>query len=478
MTKMSPSTFISKPEVRRVIDRWRAELLAVLPGASFGEREEVVLAVTNELARDTLEHDLREIAEQFDDEVLVDGVLYRRHEPGTGTYHSLCGSLVVARHTYRKAGVHNGPTVVPLELYAGLVEHGTPALAFSVTHGFAERDMRQHEETLRAAHRVPPARTTLERMANRIGATAVTEAPRIEKKLRRSERIPENARGITIGLDRSAVAMVEPRPEGAPPKPEPKRRTPRVRKAPAPTDINWRMAYVGTVSFVDEHGEAVEIRRYASPACDDPRELVGQMMEDVRAALRRDPTLKVGIVQDGAPEMWNRTREGVAQLRDEGLLGSWYEGIDRYHLIERIADALMLIDDDAKNRERLLTDWTQRFDCDDATIETVERYILRRVGDAPIEAQKKLWDHLTYIRNNNDRMRYATLRAAGFPVGSGVTESAARTVIGQRAKGCGRRWREANLRGVLTLRAHHQSGRLPRFWSHLSGGYAAHIEAA
>ena len=35
-------------------------------------------------------------------------------------YHSLCGAVEVRRDTYRLAGVHNGPTVVPLEIEAGI----------------------------------------------------------------------------------------------------------------------------------------------------------------------------------------------------------------------------------------------------------------------------------------------------------------------------------------------------------------------
>jgi len=41
-------------------------------------------------------------------------------------------------------------------------------------------------------------------------------------------------------------------------------------------------------------------------------------------------------VQDGAPEMWNRTREGMQALRAQGHLESWHEAIDRYHLMERL----------------------------------------------------------------------------------------------------------------------------------------------
>ena len=75
-------------------------------------------------------------------------------------------------------------------------------------------------------------------------------------------------------------------------------------------------------------------------------------------------------------------------------------------------------------------------------------------------------------------MRYVALRNAGLPVGSGVTESTCKTVIGQRTKGAGQRWREAGLRGVITLRALHKSERLAPFWSRLAKDYCAHVEAA
>jgi hypothetical protein len=59
-----------------------------------------------------------------------------------------------------------------------------------------------------------------------------------------------------------------------------------------------------------------------------------------------------------------------------------------------------------------------------------------------------------------------------------VTKSSAKTVIGQRAKGSGQRWREPGLRGVLTLRALDHSDRLPHFWARLARRYTATVEAA
>lgn len=474
------SQVFAKPEVRKAIATIRDALRDALPEGSFGEREAHALAINDEALRELLREELQTMSDSFGDEVLVNGCPYKLHEPGTDTYHSLCGPLDVSRPSYRMVGVHNGPIVIALELAAGLVEGATPALAYSVTHGYTQRDMRVHLETLEAAHRLPPSRTTLERIAKRVASTAVDQGARIEAIIRRSEKVPADAVAVSIGLDRTSVPMIEDRPVDAPPKPERRRRRPRLRRAPAAYDINWRMAYVGTVCFVDAAGEALGTMRYASAACDDPRELVERMTADVSAALKRRPALNVGIVQDGAPEMWNRTREGLQVLSDKGQLGVWHEAIDRFHLMERLAVALKVVEPDATDDERKdrLKAWTDLFDTMDTAIDYIEQFLANRFSVARGDNREVLSDHLRFIRNNKDRMQYATLRNAGLPVGSGVTESSCKTVIGQRAKGAGQRWREAGLRGVVTLRAIHQSKRLPRFWSHLAAGYAANVEAA
>ncbi len=140
------------------------------------------------------------MADSFRDEILVSGVAYQLHEPGSATYHSLCGPLPVARPSYRQVGVRNGPLVIALELAAGLVEGATPALAYSVAHGYAQHDMRAHKEHLEAAHRQPPSRTTLERIAAGLGHAAVDGAARIEPMVRRTERVPDETVAVSIGF--------------------------------------------------------------------------------------------------------------------------------------------------------------------------------------------------------------------------------------------------------------------------------------
>jgi hypothetical protein len=478
MDILNLSALVANPEITQAVARARRTLQSVLPEGSFTCREQVAMMLTNEVVRSLLEEELQSLADEFGERVAVQGVVYQKHEPGTGKYHSLCGTLNVTRCTYRQVGVRNGPTVVPVELVAGIAERATPAMAYSVAHGYAQQDSRAYHESLQIAHRVPPSRATLERMASALAEAAVEQTGGIQGQLRRVEKVPEEACAVVMGLDRTSVPMAEPRPADAPAKPAPVRRKPLVRRPPEPFDVNWRMAYVGTVSIVDRHGEALTTRRYAAPASDDPAVLVEQMAEDIRAAVRRDATLHVGIVQDGAPEMWNLARAGVELLREDGDIAHWVEGIDRYHLMERLAKALDIIGLDARRRQCQLDKWKRGFDEDDSTIDDIQSYLTAQYAKLPASKKEQLWEHLAYVQNNNDRMRYGTLRTRGLPVGSGVTESAAKTVIGQRTKNSGQRWCEPGLRGVLTLRALHQSRRLPAFWTRFSRRYTADVRDA
>jgi|HubBroStandDraft_6_1064221.scaffolds.fasta_scaffold121480_1 hypothetical protein len=478
MNIMPREKLLAKPEMKQALAKLQQVVRDVLPAEDFAEQERVTLMLLDEAGRGVLEGQLREIAGSFGDEVFVGGVPYKRHLPGTGMYHSLSGGLEVPRDTFRQEGVRNGPTVVPLELVAGIVEGATPALAYNVAHGYAQHDMRQHGDMLSAAYRVPPPRATLERLAKRIAAAATEQAPHIESKLRRAEKVPEGAHAISIGLDRTSTPMAEERPEDAPPKPEPKRSKPRVRQAPPPIDVNYRMAYVGTASIVDSQGHALTTRRYAVPACDDPAPLVRRMMCDVQALLGQCSTLNVGVVQDGAPEMWSVTRDGLARLVEQGVLTGWNEGVDRCHLLGRLNSALEICGLSPAERAEMLSTWKEQLDLKDSAIDSIERDLRRRYAELPVDKQERLWEHLVYLRNNKDRMRYVALAVRGLPIGSGVTEGAAKTVIGQRTKKSGQHWSEPGLRGVLCLRAILLSDRLPAFWVHFARGYKAAVKAA
>jgi hypothetical protein len=452
----------------------RAVEIKLGEGASFEQHEVGLLEAANVACRLDLEAELQAIADAHENDLRIDGVLHERHQDGSSDYHSLCGTMHIRRPTYRRAGERNGPTVVPLELAAGLIEGATPALAYRLALGYAQGPGRHAEEQIHADHRAPPSRSTLERMAKAIGMHVKTTAPQIEPLLRKEEKLPEGGHAISIGLDRTSVPMEEKCPAGSPPTTRRKKRTkPYVRKAPPPVDVKYRMAYVGTVSVVDKDSEALTTRRYALSGAEDPSEIIGRMMADVRRA-REQARLPVGIMQDGAPEMWNLMRAGV---REAGVQ-RWHEGVDRYHLNERLAEILRIVEPEEAKRPQKLRRWNDELDKDDGAIDRIAKWLAEQIALHDGEDLKKLEGHWTFLLNNNDRMRYATLRRAGLPCGSGATEGACKSVVMIRAKGCGQRWHEDGVGAALTLRAAYMSERLPTLWPHFAAKYSSEVREA
>lgn len=439
-----------------------ARVLAIKlgPEPSFAEVEATGLGMANGLCRESQQNDLeRRAARWTSEQLLIDGKLYRHHEEGSEMVHGLCGSFRVERPTYRQVGVHNGPIVVPLDLDAGLLTGATPALAFKLCEGYGQAPSREVHKALLSSHRLPPSRSTTERIAKALGGELGSEVARIEPVIRTREAVPEGAHGISVGLDRTSAPMEEPLDAAAKSTRVNRRTKPYVRRAPEPVEVNYRMAYVGTVSVVDVDGRALVTRRYGTSADNGPADIIERMMADVGDLHGKRPNLPVGLVQDGAAEMWNLMRGALGET-----LGTsetcWFEAIDRHHVLERVSNALLLVKEPPAVRAKLLSEWNRRLDSDDSAIDTIEKYIIGLRDHHSGKVREDLDEHVTYFANNKDRMRYATLRERGLPVGSGATEGACKSLVMVRAKGCGQRWHPEGLDAVLTLRGLDMSERL------------------
>ena len=82
-------------------------------------------------------------------------------------------------------------------------------------------------------------------------------------------------------------------------------------------------------------------------------------------------------------------------------------------------------------------------------------------------ALKEQWATVQeYFGKNLHRMEYPEYQAQGWQIGSGVVESACKTVVGQRLKGAGMRWSEAGAHALCHVRALYRSekGQWEAFW--------------
>jgi hypothetical protein len=234
------------------------------------------------------------------------------------------------------------------------------------------------------------------------------------------------------------------------------------------------MIYVGTVSVVDANGDVITTRKYHATPEEETDEIMKRMMADVTHA-RSTKMLPVVVVQDGAPEMWNVVRSALRRNR----VNRWTEIIDRFHVNERLAAALELIEPDQVIRRRRLQKWQQQLDRNDRASHRIAKWLESTWYAMPRQNRKwaALGGHVAYLCSYAPKMKYAAYRRAGFPIGSGAVEGACKSLVAARAKRSGQRWKQDGLTAALTLRSLDQSGRLPRFWRHFSRRFSAHIQA-
>ena len=86
--------------------------------------------------------------------------------------------------------------------------------------------------------------------------------------------------------------------------------------------------------------------------------------------------------------------------------------------------------------------------------------------EARAEAQK----HLAYLEARREQLRYAEFAAAGYPIGSGLVESANKLVVEARLKGAGMHWAPDHVNPLVALRSIACSDRWEETWPCIHGG--------
>jgi hypothetical protein len=86
----------------------------------------------------------------------------------------------------------------------------------------------------------------------------------------------------------------------------------------------------------------------------------------------------------------------------------------------------------------------------------------------PDQARAQVAESLAYLEARAAQIRYATFRAAGYPIGSGIVESANKLVVEARLKGSGMHWARANVNPMVALRAAVCSDRWAGAWDQIA----------
>ena len=217
-----------------------------------------------------------------------------------------------------------------------------------------------------------------------------------------------------------------------------------------------RMAYVGVIANPLPDRERVFEGLPKPGAALRARYVSGLYPLAEMGPLLRRQGAQVGL--DRA-EVWVAITDGGAGLEDFVRLNfPRVEAVilDFYHAAEylaKLAAARFPADEEAARNQAQAWSRVLRDEGGDVMIAVLESWEWPSVkGLVAVRAEV-----LGYFRNQAHRMDYPSYEANGWYIGSGVVESACKTVVGQRLKGSGMRWSEAGSHALCHVRALYRS---------------------
>ncbi len=442
------------------------------PIGSLEEFEREVKQLTAQVEREIIAEGLG----QFDIQakvIEVAGQIYRHVYRGEKSYLSAAGEIQVERSLYRADG---GKAICPLEMQAGIVEsYWTPLAARQGVWVTSKLPPADGEALFKELGNMVPSKSSLDRLSRDVGESWEAHREEFEATLCAEIKVPEKAVTMAASLDGVMVPMKRP-PEddisdttskdGSQVKNKGAVKAEKAEVTGEEEDKKkpfYKEASCGTLSFYDAEGKRLDTIRIARMPESGKKALKSQLSGMVSATLGQCPDLRLVKVADGAKDNWTF-------LSDELCPGKGVEMLDFFHAADHLSDAFAEAygKDGSKAKAQFKKYKTILRD----EVNGVEK-IIRALDYLQKKHPKreKLATELEYFRNNRHRMQYATARAGNLPIGSGVTEAACKTMVTQRLKCSGMRWKTAGGQGVLTARGLIQSNLFDRGWELLSNTY-------
>jgi hypothetical protein len=178
------------------------------------------------------------------------------------------------------------------------------------------------------------------------------------------------------------------------------------------------------------------------------------MLEQVEHWRSLSPSLPVLVVQDGAPELWNRLIEGLRTVAPD-----WEGIVDWYHATEHLADAAACVCADEVATKKVLARWKSILRRSATGHETIAAELDEHAEHRYGHARARLQQRANYFYFST-HMNYARFIRKRWPLGSGVLEATCNTIVKARANLSGQRWKNPGLASVLNLRALQESDTL------------------
>lgn len=474
----------------RAIDEFLQDLLATAPDElDLHELEREAQRRLNALGRELI----AEVLSRADTKapvVTVKGEQWGNRRENVGSYTSLFGEVKVVRATYQQGG--GGRVVVPLELRLGIVEKRyTPQVARVLTRAIALMTADDAAGFLAETGVASVGKATLHRIPNAIAARYEQRRSEINDVLREQDTVPDAAVSVQVSLD---GVMVPQDGEHATTRGRKTNRAPLAARHeqrygvvtssnPSNEDGKsgraWHEGCVGTVSYWDADGEHLRTIYVARMPESGKGTVADELEDELHAALRERPDLHVCFAADGNPTQWELLEAMGARMPLETSEASYH--LDFYHCALYLESAANAVHgEDAPAARVLARHWGEILREQDDGAARVLKAMRYHRDERKGESHELIDKSIKFLANQakRGRLAYPDALRQHRPIGTGVVEAAAKTVVNVRMKRAGARYSQHGGQAIMLFRTAVLSDRFDQLSACLGKSYVGMVEVA
>jgi hypothetical protein len=235
---------------------------------------------------------------------------------------------------------------------------------------------------------------------------------------------------------------------------------------------------VGTLSFFDAEGEHLGTV-YTARMPEYRKETLSATLEaELSAVLQDCPTVQVAFASDGAVTHWEHLAGMQGRLPDSICSRQL---LDFCHGAKYLFDAAKLVEPDEGKAMAMAEGWRaalrHRLDGPDIVLRALRYQRDACESDDQCEELDTIIDYFAEHKRQG-RLAYKATANDAFPIGTGTTEAAAKTVVNIRMKRAGARYTPHGGQTILCFRTALLSGRFDLTMREIIKRYSAEVKAA
>ena len=328
-------------------------------------------------------------------------------------YQTPYGEVIVNRHVYQRSV--GGKTDCPLEREARIIITSTPLLAKQVSSKMSGMAGKEVKNDLLENHGRKVALSYIQRLSEAVGSVVQAKE---EAWSYAPPKEDSQIATVGIGLDGTCMLMCED---------------------------GYREAMVGTVSLYDSEGERQHTIYLGAAPEYGKKSFLERLEREIERAKNRYPEAKLVGIADGAESNW----KFLEKQTEEQIL-------DFYHASGYLGALAEALHPNTVSKQK---EWLSK-NCRELKHEKGKAgellNLMKEVKEKKSHSKnltEKLQAAITYYENHQHQMDYAEYIEKKYPIGSGVTEAACKTLVKQRLCCSGMRWKEKGAGIILSLRA-------------------------